>query len=74
MEEKFVVRGCPYLSVAHYAPGDTVEDQCALTEYELCADRENCILKRVAEAVTSDDVEKCKDILQIGYTTISFKK
>ena len=73
MKEKFVVRGCPYLTVAHYAPGDTVEDQCGMTDYDLCADVENCFLKKVAEAVVQKDLQACHDLLKIDVAKICFK-
>ena len=74
MEKKLVVKGCPFLEVAHYAQGDTVEDQCGLTEYDLCADIEDCLLKQVARAVTEDDIKKCKELLQVKCATMCFRR
>lgn len=70
---KFVVKGCPFLTVARYAQGDIVEDQCGLTKYDLCADRKNCILKLVAEKVLAGNVVDSLRLLQLEKAQISFK-
>lgn len=73
MVDKYVVKGCPFLAVAHYAQGDIVEDQCSMTEYELCADREDCILKKVASMVESGNIEEVRKLLQLEKAKIFFK-
>ena len=73
MTEKFVVKGCPYLGVAHYAQGDIVENQCSMTEYELCADRENCFLKKIASMVESGSIKEAQKLLQVEKARIFFK-
>jgi hypothetical protein len=73
MKEKFVVRGCPFLTVAHYAPADIVEDQCGMTQYDLCADRNDCFLKKIAEAVTHEDLKAAQDLLKVEIAKIYFK-
>ena len=52
MSNKYIIKACPNLTTSHYGTGETIHNQCGLTDDDLCANCTDCILKQI--------VEKCK--------------
>lgn len=52
MMNKYIVRNCPNLTTSWYSDGTKLENQCGITDEDLCKDRKFCLLKKV--------VDKCR--------------
>lgn len=49
---KYIIKNCPNLTTSHYGTGETIHNQCGLTDDDLCINCTNCVMKQI--------VEKCR--------------
>ena len=52
---KYIVLNCPNLTTSWYSNGTKLENQCGITDDDLCKDRKFCLIKKV--------VGECKETL-----------
>lgn len=55
MSDKYIIKNCPNLTTSHYGTGETIHNQCGLTDDDLCINCTDCVIKQV--------IEKCKNEL-----------
>ena len=49
MSNKYIIKACPNLTTSHYGTGETIHNQCGLTDDDLCANCTYCKLKQIVE-------------------------
>ena len=59
---KYIIKNCPNLTTSYYGTGETIHNQCGLTDDDLCANCTHCVLKQI--------VEKCKQVNTKFYDSV----
>lgn len=49
MSDKYIIRNCPNLTTSYYGTGETIHNQCDLTDDDLCANCTDCVMKQIVE-------------------------
>jgi hypothetical protein len=62
MSKKYIIKNCPNLTTSYYGTGETIYNQCGLTDDDLCANCTHCVLKQVVKLCKKaiKDCDKCK--------------
>lgn len=58
---KYIVRNCPNLTTSWYSDGTKLENQCGITDDDLCKDRKFCLIKKIVGECKKTLAEMDKD-------------
>ena len=51
--KKYIIKNCPNLTTSFYSTGEIVHNQCGCSDDDMCKDRNNCILKKIADKLNT---------------------
>ena len=59
MSNKYIIKACPNLTTSYYGTGETIHNQCGLTDDDLCANCTHCVMKQIVKLCKKEKTINC---------------